>query len=55
MSAMYMLIVFAGGVIVGAGIVLIAMRGHSVNRQILDGVQRIDAVFSNTAQRGRGG
>ena len=55
MSPTYMLIAFAGGVVVGSVIVLIARRGQSVNRQILDRVQRIDAVFVNTAQRGRAG
>lgn len=55
MSATYMLIAFASGVVVGAVIVLIATRGQSVNRQILDRVQRIDAVFANSAQRGRAG
>ena len=55
MSPTYMLIAFAGGVVVGSVIVLIARRGQSVNRQILDRVQRIDAVFANSAQRGRAG
>jgi DNA recombination protein RmuC len=49
------LIAFAGGVIMGAAIVLIATRRHAVDRQILDQVQRIGAVFANTAQRGRAG
>jgi DNA recombination protein RmuC len=55
MTATYLLIAFAGGVVVGAVIVMVATRGHSVNRQILDRVQHIDAVFANTAQRGRAG
>lgn len=44
-----MVIAFAGGVIMGAVIVLIAIRRHAVDRQILDHVQRIGAVFANTA------
>lgn len=55
MSATFLLIAFAGGVVIGAVIVLMATRGQSVNRQILDRVQRIDAVFANSAQRGRTG
>lgn len=55
MTATGMLIAFACGVFIGAGIVLFSTRGHKVNRQILDRVQRIDAVFANTAQRGRAG
>jgi len=42
-----------GGAVLGAAIVLIANRRHAVDRQILDHVQRIGAVFANTAQRGR--
>src|SRR6266566_1365105 len=53
--ATYVLIAFAGGVVMGAAIVLIATRRHAVDRQILDQVQRIGAVFANTAQRGRAG
>jgi hypothetical protein len=52
MTATYVLIAFAGGVVMGAVIVLIATRRHAVDRQILDQVQRIGAVFANTAQRG---
>ena len=55
MTAIDVLIAFAGGVIMGAVIVLIATRRHAVDRQILDHVQRIGAVFANTAQRGRAG
>jgi hypothetical protein len=55
MTAIYVLIAFAGGVVMGAVIVLIATRRHTVDRQILDQVQRIGAVFANTAQRGRAG
>jgi DNA recombination protein RmuC len=55
MTATDVLIAFAGGVVLGAVIVLIATRRHAVDRQILDQVQRIGAVFANTAQRGRAG
>jgi DNA recombination protein RmuC len=55
MAATDVLIAFAGGVVLGAVIVLIATRRHAVDRQILDQVQRIGAVFANTAQRGRAG
>jgi hypothetical protein len=55
MTATDVLIAFAGGVVMGAAIVLIATRRHTVDRQILDHVQRIGAVFANTAQRGRAG
>jgi DNA recombination protein RmuC len=53
--AAYVMIAFAGGVFAGAIIVLIAMRTQAVDRQILEQVQRIGAVFANTAQRGRAG
>ena len=36
MTATYVLIAFAGGVVMGAVIVLIATRRHAVDRQILD-------------------
>ncbi len=55
MTPTWVLIAFAGGVVLGAAIVLIATRRHAVDRQILDQVQRIGAVFANTAQRGRAG
>src|SRR5262249_34891356 len=55
MSATYMLIAFAGVVVVGAVNVLIATCGQSVDRQNLDRVQRIDAVLASTTQRGRAG
>ena len=44
MTATYVLIAFAGGVVLGATIVLIATRRHAVDRQILDQVQRIGAI-----------
>ena len=55
MTETYVMIAFAGGVVVGAIIVWIAARGRAVDREILDQVQRIGAVFANTAQRGRAG
>jgi DNA recombination protein RmuC len=55
MTATDVLIAFAGGVVMGAAIVLIATRRPTVDRQILDHVQPIGAVFANTAQRGRAG
>jgi RmuC family len=55
MAATDVLIAFACGVVLGAAIVLIATRRHAVDRQILDQVQRIGAVFANTAHRGRAG
>jgi hypothetical protein len=55
MTATDVLLAFVGGVVLGATIVLIATRRHAVDRQILGQVQRIGAVFANTAQRGRAG
>jgi DNA recombination protein RmuC len=55
MSSTYVIIAFASGVVLGAIIVLFATRRHAVDRQILEQVQRIGAVFANTAQRGRAG
>jgi hypothetical protein len=53
-TATYVMIAFAGGVFAGALIVLIATRAHAVDRQILDQVQRIGAVFANTRAAGPG-
>lgn len=46
MTTIDVLIAFAGGVIIGAVIVLLASRRHAVDRQILDPVQRLGAVFA---------
>jgi DNA recombination protein RmuC len=57
MTAAYVMIALVVGVLVGATIVLVAMRsqGQSATGQILDQVQRIGAVFTHPAHRGRAG
>jgi DNA recombination protein RmuC len=56
MTAVYVAIALAIGVLIGAGIVLVAKRDQSeTNGKILDQVERIGAVFTRAAQRGRAG
>lgn len=56
MTGVYVAIALAIGVLIGAGIVLIAGRGQSeTTGKILDQVERIGAVFTRAAQRGRAG
>jgi DNA anti-recombination protein RmuC len=48
MTATEMRIAFAGGVVAGPVIVMVATQGLSVNRpQIQDRVQHIDAIFAH--------
>jgi len=56
MTAVYVMIALVVGVFAGAGIALIAKRGQSgTTGKILEHVERIGAVFTNAAHRGRVG
>jgi len=56
MTGLYVAVALVLGVVLGAGIALIAKRGQSdATSRILDQVERIGAVFTHAAHRGRAG